>query len=135
MQTDDKQHRSILQRIAHRVMRDRGLLPDFSSEAAAVKGLEENLHMQDRAAQSMKNLRHVHGVLSFETVEARPVFDGDEIRDLEVEKRNRAMMSLRPWRNIAQKKKTPPTKWNGRSANPLLPFSLNRGSESSLTLL
>jgi exoribonuclease-2 len=38
----------------------------------------------------MKNLRHVHGALSFETVEARPVFDGDEIRDLEVEKRNQA---------------------------------------------
>lgn len=64
-----------------------GILP---VAAAAVKGLEENLRLQDRAAQSMKNLRHVHGALSFETVEARPVFDGDEIRDLEVEKRNRA---------------------------------------------
>ena len=38
----------------------------------------------------MKNFRHVHGALSFETVEARPIFDGDEIRDLEVEKKNRA---------------------------------------------
>jgi len=38
----------------------------------------------------MKNLRHVHGALSFETIEARPVFDGDEIRDLVVEKQNRA---------------------------------------------
>ncbi|MFI5296301.1 MAG: RNB domain-containing ribonuclease [Thermodesulfovibrionales bacterium] len=64
-----------------------GSLPEA---ATAVKGLEENLRLQDRAAQSMKNLRHVHGALSFETVEARPVFDGDEIRDLEVEKRNRA---------------------------------------------
>lgn len=64
-----------------------GILPEA---IAAVKGLEENLRLQDRAAQSMKNLRHVHGALSFETVEARPVFDGDEIRDLEVEKRNRA---------------------------------------------
>jgi exoribonuclease R len=41
-------------------------------------------------AQSMKNLRHVHGALSLETIEARPVFDGDEIRDLEMEKKNRA---------------------------------------------
>ncbi|MGD1074575.1 MAG: RNB domain-containing ribonuclease [Thermodesulfovibrionales bacterium] len=56
---------------------------------AAVKGLEENLRLQDRVAQSMRNLRHVHGALSFETVEARPIFDGDEIRDLAVEKRNR----------------------------------------------
>ncbi|MGD1152633.1 MAG: RNB domain-containing ribonuclease [Syntrophales bacterium] len=55
-----------------------------------VNGLAENLRMQDRVAQSMKNLRHVHGALSFETVEAKPIFDGDEIRDLEVEKRNRA---------------------------------------------
>jgi exoribonuclease-2 len=58
---------------------------------AAVPGLDENLRMQDRVAQSMKNFRHVHGALSFETVEARPIFDGDEIRDLEVEKKNRAM--------------------------------------------
>jgi VacB/RNase II family 3'-5' exoribonuclease len=57
---------------------------------AAVNGLEENLRLQDKAAQGMKNLRHVHGALSFETIEARPVFDGDEIRDLEVEKKNRA---------------------------------------------
>lgn len=64
-----------------------GILPEAIAE---VKGLEENLRLQDRAAQGMKNLRHVHGALSFETVEARPVFDGDEIRDLEVDKRNRA---------------------------------------------
>ncbi len=57
---------------------------------AAVNGLDENLRMQDRAAQSMKNFRHVHGALSLETIEARPIFDGDEIRDLEVEKKNRA---------------------------------------------
>ena len=38
----------------------------------------------------MKNLRHVHGALSLETIEARPVFDGDQIRDLEVEEKNRA---------------------------------------------
>jgi VacB/RNase II family 3'-5' exoribonuclease len=57
---------------------------------AAVNGLEENLRLQDKAAQNMKNLRHVQGALSFETIEARPVFDGDTIRDLVVEKQNRA---------------------------------------------
>ena len=57
---------------------------------AAVNGLDENLRMQDRVAQSMKKFRHVHGALSFETIEARPIFDGNEIRDLEVEKPNRA---------------------------------------------
>ncbi len=57
---------------------------------AAVNGLDENLRLQDRVAQSMKNFRHVHGALSLETIEAKPIFDGDQIRDLEVEEKNRA---------------------------------------------
>jgi exoribonuclease-2 len=57
---------------------------------SAVNGLAENLRMQDRIAQSMKSLRHTHGALSLETIETRPIFEGDEIRDLEVEKKNRA---------------------------------------------
>ena len=56
----------------------------------AVKGLAENLRVQDRIAQSLKHLRHVHGALSLETIEAKPIFDGDQIRDLEVEQKNRA---------------------------------------------
>ena len=64
-----------------------GVVPEA---LAAVTGLGENLRMQDRVAQSMKAFRHVHGALDFETVEARPVFDGDTIRELNVEKRNRA---------------------------------------------
>lgn len=60
------------------------------AELAAVAGLAENLQLQDRAAQSMKNYRHVHGALSLETIEARPVFDGDQITALEVEEKNRA---------------------------------------------
>lgn len=57
---------------------------------AAVKGLDENLRLQDKVAQTLKNFRHVHGALSLETIEAKPVFDGDELRDLEVESKNRA---------------------------------------------
>jgi VacB/RNase II family 3'-5' exoribonuclease len=57
---------------------------------AAVSGLDENLRIQDKAAQSMKAFRHAQGALDFETTEARPVFDGDEIRELKVEKRTRA---------------------------------------------
>jgi VacB/RNase II family 3'-5' exoribonuclease len=64
-----------------------GVVPEAM---AAVNGLDENLRLQDRVAQSMKNFRHIHGALSLETIEARPIFDGDEIRDLEVEKKNRA---------------------------------------------
>lgn len=57
---------------------------------AAVDGLAENLRVQDRTARSLKNLRHVQGALSLETIEAKPIFDGDQIRDLEVEEKNRA---------------------------------------------
>ena len=57
---------------------------------AAVKGLAENLRLQDRAAQSMKKLRHIHGALILETIEAKPKFDGEQIRSLEFEERNRA---------------------------------------------
>ena len=56
----------------------------------AVAGLADNLRIQDRTAQSMKNLRHAHGALSLETIEARPVFEGDTLRDLKPEERNRA---------------------------------------------
>jgi ribonuclease R len=56
----------------------------------AVKGLAENLQLQDRAAQSMKNFRHIHGALSLETIEAKPIFDGDQIQSLEIEEKNRA---------------------------------------------
>jgi exoribonuclease-2 len=64
-----------------------GKMPDA---VAAVPGLDENLRIQDRAAERMKELRQVHGALSFESLEARPIFDGDTIRGLEVEKPNRA---------------------------------------------
>jgi VacB/RNase II family 3'-5' exoribonuclease len=57
---------------------------------AAVPGLDEQLRLQDRVAQAMKGLRHRHGALSLETVEVRPVFDGDVVADLEPDTKNRA---------------------------------------------
>ncbi len=57
---------------------------------SAVTGLAENLRLQELTAQSMKAVRHLHGALSLETIEARPVFEGDLIRSLEVEEKNRA---------------------------------------------
>jgi exoribonuclease-2 len=64
-----------------------GTIPDA---LAAVPGLDENLRMQNKAAQSMKGLRHMHGALSLETIEAKPVFDHDQIRSLEVDEKNSA---------------------------------------------
>jgi len=55
---------------------------------SAVNGLEDNLRLQDRAARTLKSLRHKHGALDLETIEARPVFDGDEIKDLEADTGN-----------------------------------------------
>ena len=66
---------------------DGGAMPPGIAE---VKGLAENLRLQDKTAQTMKNLRQDQGALSLETIEARPVFEGDSIRDLRVEEKNRA---------------------------------------------
>lgn len=65
----------------------RGPVP---AAVAAIDGLEANLRVQDRAARSLKSLRHAHGALNLETIEARPVFDGDDLQDLQVDERNRA---------------------------------------------
>ncbi len=57
---------------------------------AAVMGLEEVLRLHDKTAQRMKSNRHIHGALSLETVEPKPEFDGDQLRALDVEEKNRA---------------------------------------------
>jgi len=57
---------------------------------AAVPGLDEQLRIQDRVAQAMKSLRHQHGALDLETVEARAVFDGETLSDLRPDEKNRA---------------------------------------------
>jgi len=59
-------------------------------KVAAVAGLDEQLRIQDRAAQAMKTLRHERGALSLDTIETRAVFDGDVIADLRPDQKNRA---------------------------------------------
>ena len=63
---------------------------DIPAAVASVNGLEINLRLQDKVTQKMKNLRHIHGALTLETIEAKPVFDGDQIRALAIEEKNRA---------------------------------------------
>ncbi|MHB8055764.1 MAG: ribonuclease catalytic domain-containing protein, partial [Candidatus Aminicenantales bacterium] len=65
----------------------KGAVPE---PVAGVAGLDGNLRLQDRVAQSLRNLRHVHGALSLETIKAKPIFDGDQLRDFVVENKNRA---------------------------------------------
>jgi exoribonuclease R len=59
-------------------------------EMTAVAGLAENLRLQDRVARGLRERRHIQGALSLETIQAKPLFDGDQLRDLAVEKTNRA---------------------------------------------
>jgi VacB/RNase II family 3'-5' exoribonuclease len=68
-------------------LEDKGAVPEAVAE---VKGLDENLRTQDQAAQRLRNLRHLQGALSLETIKAKPAFDGDQIRNIEVEYKNRA---------------------------------------------
>lgn len=68
-------------------LEDHGPMPAL---IGMVAGLDENLRLQDRVAQKLRALRHVHGALNLETIEARPVFEGDELKDLAAERKNRA---------------------------------------------
>lgn len=72
-------------------LENKGEIPE---EITAIHGLAENLRVQVRVAQSMKKLRHIHGALSLETIEAKPVFDGDQIRALEIEEKNCAKETI-----------------------------------------
>ena len=55
-----------------------------------IPGLDENLRLQDSVAQRLVELRHRHGALSLETLEAKPVFDGEVLSDLDLDRKNRA---------------------------------------------
>ena len=57
---------------------------------AAVPGLADNVRTQDDVAQALKDSRHRRGALTLETIEGRPVFDGDAVRDVTAERRTRA---------------------------------------------
>jgi len=62
-----------------------GPLPEA---AAAIPDLDANLRLQDAAAQRLRTLRHEHGALDLKTIEARAVFDADQIHDLAAEEKN-----------------------------------------------
>ena len=64
-----------------------GPIPD---RAAVVPGMEAQLRLQDQVAERLRDVRHHHGALRLETIQARPVFEGETLIDLEVEHPNRA---------------------------------------------
>ena len=60
------------------------------AKVSAVAGLAENLRLQDRVAQTLRQRRHQNGALELETLEPRAVFQGDAVSDLRLEQQNRA---------------------------------------------
>jgi exoribonuclease-2 len=56
----------------------------------AVPGMDQQLRIQDRVAQALKTVRHLHGALTLESTEALPVFDGTMLSDLRPDEKNRA---------------------------------------------
>lgn len=63
---------------------------DAPDKVKAVKGLAENLKLQDKTADKMRELRHEHGALDLETIEARAVIENGRIVDLQQDARNNA---------------------------------------------
>lgn len=57
---------------------------------AASPDLQEQLRRQDEVAQKLRELRYRQGALDLKTIEAKAVFEGDEVVDLREQPANRA---------------------------------------------
>ena len=55
---------------------------------AAVPGIDAQIKLQEDVSQRLRRLRYANGALDLQTIEARAVFEGDEIRDLTVDEQN-----------------------------------------------
>jgi len=60
------------------------------AKVSAVAGLADNLRLQDRVAQALRQQRLQHGALDLQTLEPRAVFEGDVVADLRLDRSNRA---------------------------------------------
>ena len=77
MNANDQTHRAILKNIAHRVMLERGLLPDFSSEALTELGrLQVPATADGRPAEGPLGIRDMRNLLWAS-------IDNDDSRDLD----------------------------------------------------
>jgi VacB/RNase II family 3'-5' exoribonuclease len=63
----------------------RGPMPEAM---AKVPGIDAQIRLQEDVSQRLRRLRYAQGALDLETIEARAVFDGEEIRDLTVDEQN-----------------------------------------------
>lgn len=60
------------------------------AQLRTVEGLDENIRLQDRIAKVMRATRQAHGALQLDTLEARPVYEGETLVDMCPDIRNRA---------------------------------------------
>jgi len=60
------------------------------AQVAPVAGMDQQLRIQDQIAQRLRKVRHSHGALGLQSIEARPVFDGAVLTDLKPDEGNRA---------------------------------------------
>jgi len=60
-------------------------------KVSSVKGLAENLKLQDSTADKMRELRHANGALELETIEPRAVWRDGQVVDLQQDARTNAM--------------------------------------------
>ena len=65
----------------------KGPLPDAAAKSA---GMDQQLRIQDGAAQKLRERRFDRGALELETIQPRALFDGDRVVDLKAERPNRA---------------------------------------------
>jgi exoribonuclease-2 len=62
----------------------------WPAKAAGTPGVIEQLQLQDRVTQALKELRHEHGALDLETIEPKAVFEDDTLVDVRIQPQNRA---------------------------------------------
>lgn len=65
----------------------KGPMPEAISK---VSGLAENIILQNKAAENLREMRHERGALDFGTIESRPEFDGETLREMKAQLKNKA---------------------------------------------
>ncbi|MBI3401547.1 MAG: RNB domain-containing ribonuclease [Acidobacteria bacterium] len=64
--------------------------PPLPDAAARVRGMDQQLRIQDRVAQALGKVRHEHGALEFASSDVEHVFDGDTLQEVRPGLPNRA---------------------------------------------
>ncbi len=88
----------------------RGEMPEAM---ARVPGSTRRSGLQEDVSQRLRRLRYAHGALDLQTIEARAVFDGDEIRDLTVDEAEPAEAAHRGLHDRGERRDGPLSRGSG----------------------